>query len=394
MAGCTADAGTTCGGRAAFRTGMGCIAVTVAALLAGCGSSGTGDAGSGPAALAGPASRAASAATVVPALAAGKQGSRQQVPWAQVGPGWILAEWSPGWNGSAAISLFLIDPAGGRYLIDTFPANPTRSAPTILEDWSGDGQRALLTSSGASPAVAVLNLRTLATTQFALTNASPVGFTAPDGLAVLVNVQVNGVGQVRLERVSLTGQLELSYPTSLPQGALYDGSALYSPDGTELAVGTCHVVIASCAASVGGIELMTNAGQALRFLPVAPSIEGCHPVRWWTTEELLTSCLPTSTSTSQLWLVPTSGATPTALTASPPAPADLGDGDAWQLPSGTYVQDAGACGYTYVARIQPNGLTAPVEIPGVPSGESTIILGAQGDRLAIRNSPGSPQTCA
>jgi TolB protein len=109
---------------------------------------------------------------------------------------------------------------------------------------------------------------------------------------------------------------------------------------------------------------------------------------------LLVSCLPGETSTSQLWLVPTSGATPTALTASPPAPPDLGDGDAWQLPSGTYVQAAGACGYTYVARIQPNGLTTPVEIPGVPSGESTIILGAQGDRLAIRNSPGSPQTCA
>ena len=77
-----------------------------------------------------------------------------------------------------------------------------------------------------------------------------------------------------------------------------------------------------------------------------------------------------------------------------PACPDLGDGDAWQLPSGTYVQDAGACGYTYVARLQPDGLTTPVAIPGVPSGESTIILGAQGDRLAIRNSPGSPETRA
>jgi TolB protein len=212
-------------------------------------------------------------------LAAGQQGSRQQIPWAQVGPGWILAEWSSAWNGAAAISLFLIDPAGGRYLIDTFPANPTRSAPTILEDWSGDGQRALLISSGVSPTVAVLNLRTLATTQFELTNGSPVGFTAPDGLAIIVNVSTDGLGHTKLERVSLTGQVELSYPTSFPGGASYNGSALYSPDGTELAVGTCHVVIASCAAAMTGIELMTNAGQALRFLPVIASFEGCMPMR-------------------------------------------------------------------------------------------------------------------
>jgi TolB protein len=333
-------------------------------------------------------------------LAAGQQGSRQQVPWAQVGPGWILAEWSPTWNGSAGTSLFLIDPAGGRYLIDSFPANPTASAPTFLAGWSGDGKRALMTGSqyatpfGANQSFAVLDLRTLATTHFELANAFPVGFTRPDGDAILVNVSVNDYGQSKLERVSLTGQLELSYPTSLPQGALYDGSALYSPDGTEVAVGTCHVVIALCASSVGGVELMTNAGEALRFLPVAPSIDGCRPVRWWTPEELLASCLLSSSSTSQLWLVPTSGATPTALTASPPAPGDLGDGDAWQLPSGTYVQDAGACGYTYAARLQPDGLTTPVAIPGVPSGESTIILGAQGDRLAIRNVPGAPQSCA
>jgi TolB protein len=255
--------------------------------------------------------------------------------------------------------------------------------------WSGDGQRALLTSSqyatpfGASQSFAVLNLRTLVTTQFKLANAFPVGFTRPDGQAILVNVNLNENGQSQLERVSLTGQLEFTYPDSFVPGGAYNGSALYSPDGTELAIGTS-----------AGIKLMTNQGQGLIYLNVNPSVNSCGPVRWWTREELLATCGLNGANGSQLWLVPTSGATPTALTASPPAPGDLGDSDAWQLPSGTYLQEAGACSYVYVAKLQPNGLTAPVGVPGVPSGESIVILGSLGDSLAIRNVPGSPMTCA
>jgi hypothetical protein len=367
--------------RLVSRAAICCIAAVVAAL-AGCGSNSAGQPGVRPSAAAVPrsASPKASAAAAVQALSAGQQGSRQQVPWTQVGPGWILSEWTPAIIPPAATSLFLVDPAGGRYLIDTFPADPAPATPTNLVAWSGDGQRALFSSSAASPAaVMVLNLRTLATTQFELANGFPVGFTRPDGLAILVTVNVNETQQ--LERVSLTGQLELSYPESFVPGGFFDGSALYSADGTELAVGTS-----------AGIELMTNQGQGLRYLNVSPSVSDCAAVRWWTPEELLASCA-SSQETSQLWLVPTSGATPQALTASPAAAGDLGDSDAWQLPSGTYLQEAGACSYVYIAKLQPNGLTTPVAVPGVP-GESVVILGALGDSLAIRNVPGSPMTCA
>jgi len=401
-------AGRIAGGRTPrqnrrFFTAAGmCSIVIVAVAIAGCGSASSTHSGARPStpAKARPAAPSSPAAIAASALPAGQQGSQQEVPWAQVGPGWILAEWSPAWNGSGATSLFLVDPAGGRYLIDTFPASSSPSTPTSLMAWSGDGQRALLTSvyytpSGASQAFALLNLRTLASTPVQLANGSPIGFTRPDGLALLASVQVNA-RQAKLERVSLTGQLELSYPTSLAQGNEINGSVLYSPDGTELAVGTCHVVIASasCASSLSGIELITNAGQALRYLPVSPASEGCMPLRWWTAEELLASCYGPGPNSSQLWIVPTSGSTPTALTASPPVQGDLGDSDAWQLPSGTYLEEAGACSFVHMAKLQPNGLTAPVVVPGVPSGESIVILGALGDRLAVRNVPGSPETCA
>jgi hypothetical protein len=361
-----------------FSAAMCCF---VAVAVAGCGSgpvrhtaSGSSVPASGRPASAAP---AAASATATPFLPAGQQGSQQQVPWSQVGPGWFLAEWQQAVSQAEPRSLFLIDPAGGRYLIDTFPANPAESTPYLLAGWSGDGQRALLTSASAT--VGVLNLRTLALTEFGLeTGASPVGFTAPDGLAIVANGST-GSGQI-LQRFSLTGQLELSYPTSFPGGGSYEGSALYSADGTELAVGTST-----------GVELLSNGGQDLSFLPVSSSVGYCTPHRWWTAAVLLVGCDPNGSGIPQLWLVPTSGATPTALTANPPAAGDEGDLDAWQLPSGTYVQDAGGCGYIYVAKLASDGLTAPVAVPGVPSGDSTGILGTLGNSLAINAVPACQQ---
>ncbi len=353
-----------------------CTTALVAAALAGCGSARADHVGGGTSAptLSRPASPAATATTAQP-LPAGQQGSLQQVPWTQVGPGWILAEWQPTITPGAQTSLFLVDPAGGRYLIESFPASPSASTPDVLVAWSGDGQRALL-KSGDGQALALLDLRTLATATLGLgSGVAPIGFTAPNGLAIIAS-RSNGSGQ-SLERFSLTGQLELSYAASFVPGGSYNGGpVLYSPDGTELAVGTS-----------AGIELMSNEGQGLRYLNVSPSVTSCEPVRWWNTGEVLASCAPSGSGTSQLWLVPASGAAATALTASPPASGDLGDLDAWQLPAGTYVQDAGACGYIYLAKRAADGLTSPVAMPGVPGGDSTIVLGAEGNRLAIDAKP-------
>jgi hypothetical protein len=296
-----------------------------------------------------------------------------------VGPGWFLAVWSP--NGPASTALFLIDPAGGRYLVEAIPAN---SATPVLEAWSGDGQHALLHSpsvifQGAST-LGVLDLGTLVTTQVGFQNMF-ARFTAPDGQAIIAMVDNPLAPQPLLERISLSGGLELSYPTSYAGGTSFNTGVLYSPDGTELAVGAST-----------GIELMSNEGQGQRFLPINSSVQLCRPVRWWTPEELLAECSHYGLS-EQLFLVPTSGATVTVLTASPTAPQDGGDLDALQLPSGTYVTDLAAwpgCGTSYVASLQPDGLTAPVAIPGVPPGDGATIVGAQGDRLAIASGPPGP----
>ena len=58
--------------------------------------------------------------------------------------------------------------------------------------------------------------------------------------------------------------------------------------------------------------------------------------------------------------MPVDGGTPTALTAvnsgqedDPGFGGDIGDGIAWELPSGTFLQSAGACGTVFLSRSDP-----------------------------------------
>jgi hypothetical protein len=319
-------------------------------------------------------------------LPAGQQGTAAQVPWSQVGPGWTLSAWNPDKPSGkrsplggeeqdpTPTTLFLVDPAGGRYAMDTLPVPAPGSAqPDALLGWSGDGQRALLDNSMSSD-VAVVDLSTGTSQEFSLgAGTRALGFTSPDGLAILANAGSNP-SRPRLERFSLTGQLEHVYPSTFTGGHYYNGSdAVESPSGTQLAVSTS-----------GPVELMANDGQVIRSLPVSASAGSCVPLRWWSQADLLATCMSASTGTPRLWLVPASGAAPSPLTSATPARGDLGDLNAWSLPSGTYVQDAGACGYLYVAKLLPSTQTTPVTVPGVPSGYSSIVLGSYGSDLAIQ----------
>jgi hypothetical protein len=64
-----------------------------------------------------------------------------------------------------------------------------------------------------------------------------------------------------------------------------------------------------------------------------------------------------------LWLVPTSGAKPTALT--PLRTSAARDLDAWQLSSGLYLQSVGPCGPSEVNKQAADGSITPVSIPGM-----------------------------
>ena len=311
-------------------------------------------------------------------LAAGQAGSRAAVPWAKVGPGWALAMYSAS-QGSEGVrpksgpaTLYLVDPAGGRYSLFTWPASSARSRWS-LQDWSGDVRRALFTSgpgfgSSVPEHVYQLQLRTGAVTGFTLpARVTAVGYTRPDGLNILAEkgTPTSLDSKITLQRYNLAGQLQktLAAVTDL-------GQVAYQPAGAEIAAG-----------SLRGLELISNAGGVIRSLPVPGTRFGCNAVRWWSAGTILASCSAPGSAGSRMWLVPASGAAPAALT--PPRNGhgfDFGDFNAWQLSSGLYLDGAGACG-TLVIGLQP--AHGPEQMINVPGSASSLIVTATRSRLMV-----------
>jgi len=300
--------------------------------------------------------------------AATVQATAQQqvkVPWAKVGSGWELAQYTNSTLAKpAATTLYLVSPGGTRYSLYTWRAS-ANFAPGLVA-WSGDKTRALL-SEGPDGQVAQLNLVTGKLSRFRLAGqASAIGYTLPDGLNLLGG-RVNG-SVATLARYSLTGKLVKDLATSR-----YSAAGVYSSGGTTLAV-----------TGTKGLRLVSNVGGVIRQLPVPgtdPSL-GCTPVRWWSAGTILAECAGTSSSIVRLWLVPASGAKPTALTPQRKGGPDLGDIDAWRLTSGLYLQSLGACGTLELNKQAANGSVAPVNVPGT-SNTHNLVVTALGSRLLI-----------
>ena len=286
------------------------------------------------------------------------------VPWHRVGPGWVLAQYTtaaPEGGKPGPVTLYLISPGGARYQLARWP--DSRTAPGLVA-WSPDGKRALFQVFSGKDRVEQLTLATGRMSTFVMQgNATPIGYTTPRGLNI-VGTRPSGNGFVE-GRYSLSGRL------LQPLGS---GGALYTPSGTEFAAGASH-----------GIKLVSNRGPLIRQLPVpGTSANTCDPVRWWNSGTILASCEPPGTGLRLLWLVPVSGARPKALTRphDPRTTGDFGDLDAWQLPSGLYLQAAGACGVLHIYRQARNGSIKLVIPPHTT--DDIRVLTARGSRLLVQ----------
>jgi hypothetical protein len=326
---------------------------------------------------------------VTQAAARGVEAAIGTIPWTQVGPGWLLATWSqvPGRSAgnlppgepapaTATSTLYLVDPAGGRYPITTFPPPGAGPSPT-LADWSGDGTHALFYAYAPTPSgtytVTTVDLRSGAQASFTIDNGAnsfdvAARYSRPQGKAVLL-AKSNGAEAGWLKRVDLTGRPELTYPVSRD----FQGSYLSTPDGTQLVLGMAD-----------GLALMGNDGTAGKTLPVTGA-QDCAPTRWWDTNSTVVArCL--GHGPARLWLVPISGEPPTALTAPLNGQGpDYGDLDAWQLPSDTFVQVAGACGSEYLGKLSGvGGTTTRVDVPDVDPRSSIRVIGPNAGHLVVQ----------
>jgi TolB protein len=329
--------------------------------------------------LAGPA-LAAQASPAGGVLGAGQVGSRAEVPWSKVGPGWALAYYSASQGGegvqpkAGASRLYLVDPQGGRYSLAAFPARSAASQ-WQLQAWSGDTRRALLTSDGPGTTERVhqLQLRTGRISTFTLpANVSAIGYTRPDGLNILAG-KGQSYGPGTLLRYNLAGQLQQTL------AKVYDINQVASQPGGAMLAGSVR----------NGLELISNSGGVIRKLPVPGVRYGCTPVRWWTARTILASCTIASAPGPQLWLVPASGARPSALTPARTGPGfDAGDFNAWQLSSGLYLDGYGACGSLVIGRQPAHEAEQMVSVPG--SASSLIVTATRSSLMVERINGCSP----
>jgi hypothetical protein len=332
---------------------------------------------------------ALSAAAIAVSPTAHAEHAITDVPWSDVGPGWTLATWNPATShepgpptpgeitaDEAATTLYLVDPDGNRYAITQFPPSGDHARISLL-DWSGDGSHALFGEEYPAPSSAILvDLHTGSQTTIDVDGYPE--FTRPDGKAILVSNDDDGDKPGTLRRIDLDGNEQMTYPVeNLGEAGLFGGSHLESPDGTQLVLGTDRSLV-----------VMRNDGTIVRTLPTPMSDADCRPVRWWTTDVVLTHCYGNRSSASQLWTVPLDGSAPAALTApndgqgtDPGFKGDYGDGIAWQLPSGTFLQSAGACGTMFLSRLTPDGHTSRVNVPDMS--DSVRVAGVSGDKLAL-----------
>jgi hypothetical protein len=375
------------------------IAAIAAVMAAGCSSS-----TNPPAAQESSNSPATTAATstlapAAPAAAHGVEATINDVPWSKVGPGWMLATWSPVTAHrpgekpapsepdpeTAATTLYLVDPGGNRYAISTFSRADARLR---LADWSGDGSHALFVSSGYPKPSRVISIDLHTGEQTTIPAQGYPRYTRPDGKTLLVSTNFQGNEPGTLKRIDLAGHEQVSYPTEQLGGAgQFSGRYLGSADGTQLVLGTANLGNELVPRSDDSLVVVGNDGRIIRTLPTPMPNANCSPLRWWAPTVVLANC--SAGSGSQLWKVPIDGGASAALTEvnsgqgdDPGFGNDLGDWIAWELPSGTFLQSVGACGTAFLSRLTPDGHTTRVNVPGMS--QSVFVAGATADKLILQ----------
>ncbi len=285
----------------------------------------------------------ASAATSVEAVAA-------------PGPGWYLADVSR----AHTQKLVLVSPTG-----ETSTVYQRKVAPLwggfLLLDWSADGRTALLSATDRHGSQLV---RVDVTTGAVLELPVPrldAALLAADGSGVIARAwKRERSSTLVLDKISWTGaSTRLLDSTS--------GAMVLGHDGTLVAGDGDHERVQ--------LLLSTTTGAVLdRFRPGG----FCTPVRWWDSSRLLETC------DSDLVLVdPATGSTERLTHGHRHAAGDYGHMDAREAGGRLYVQVAGACGTTFVARQNRQGEMRHLRVPGAVG--NVVMVDAVGKDLVIEH---------
>jgi TolB protein len=317
-------------------------------------------------------------------LLLGQIGTRTDIPWPAVGVGWTLALAATPHGGKQ--DLVIVAPGGGVYEIATLNAGKGWQ----IVDRTGDGSRALLTSSDVAdaklPTAAVeVDLHSGATRSFVLPAGTvALEYTKPLGRAILASTTDSAGETSTIERLDLNGRPE----QVLDRAAL--PRALMTIDGAAVVVN--HVVDRTHAQ----LRLVGNDGRLIRTLPMPRHAGSCIPVRWLVPIRVLARCTAPGEPADRLYQIPVdgSGSLKVGTRQRDDKGPDYGDLNAWFLTTGQwYLSARGACGRDIIATQTSDGRAVQVFVPHQP--DRNEILGVDVEnRLLVESSREADGSCA
>jgi len=270
------------------------------------------------------------------------------------GPGWYLADISR----AHTQKLVLVSPTGETTTVYQRKIAPLWGGFQLL-DWSTDGRTALLSTADRHGTQLV---RVDVTTGAVLELPVPrldAALLDSDGSGVIARTWKRERSNTRvLDKISWTGTRSRLLDSA-------SGAMVLGHHGTVVTGDGAHDRVQ--------LLLSTTTGAVLdRFRPGGY----CGPVRWWDDTRLLEAC------GSDLYLVdPTTGSTERLTRRH--GPGDFGHLDAREAGGRLYVQVAGACGYTFVARETRRGEMRHLRVPGAVG--NVVMVDSVGKDLVIEH---------
>lgn len=253
--------------------------------------------------------------------------------------------------------LVLVGPTGDTRTV--FSRKVTRKAGSfVLADWSADGRTALLLVGGLDGSQPiVVDVTTGAARELDIARIS-TAILDPSGTGLLAAVWKGRHSNTQvLERISWAGAATVLMSST-------NGSLTPGPNGTVLTqdVDRPHVQLLLSTSTGAVVHEFRHRGY-------------CTPVRWWDGTRLLEMC------GRDLYLVdPTTGQADQLTSGH--GRGDYGHLDARYAGSKLYVQVAGACGYTYVAKVTHNS-SRHLEVPGAVG--NVLMVNAVGNDLILEH---------
>jgi WD40 repeat protein len=257
-------------------------------------------------------------------------------------------------------SLVLVSPTGEQRVVYTHKVQ--HFLTFVLADWSVDGATALLLlPDRAGGDLIKVDVATGATQSISVPRLNSAMLDPTGAGAVVTTFKGKHSSTLELDAVSWAGTV-----TRLRDSV--SGAMIAGPSGS----GT--VLTADGKNGRQQLLLSTTTGA------VVNDFHGkgfCSAVRWWDATRLLESC----SNAYDLYLVDPSTGTKTQLT-SEHGRNDYGHLDARQLGSHLYVQVAGACGYTFVAKVT-HGTTRAIKVPGAVG--NIVMVNTLGSDLVLEH---------